>query len=96
MPAMQRSDFQELARLRIRESRRLLRAREYSGCYHLAGISVECALKAVICTRTRRHQFPVKDTRDYYCHDLSKLLGLSQLNLQAEAAADPVFGSGSV
>jgi hypothetical protein len=43
---MNRSDFQQLAELRLRESRSLLAAGFPEGAYYLAGYSVECAFKA--------------------------------------------------
>jgi hypothetical protein len=57
---MNRTDFQQLAELRLREAEALLAAGLPDGAYHLAGYSVECALKACIAKRTQLHDFPEK------------------------------------
>src|SRR6266496_6088155 len=74
---MNRGDFQQLARIRIREAKVLLDSGNYEGAYYLAGYSVECALKACIAKQTKRYDFPpdVSTTREkIYTHDLKKLL----------------------
>jgi HEPN domain-containing protein len=73
---MNRADFKRLANLRIREAKVLLDKRLYAGAYYLAGYAIECALKACIAKRTRRHEFPPSPevAREIYVHDLSKLL----------------------
>ena len=76
---MNRIDFQEIAEFRLRESRALLDAGFPDGAYNLAGYAVECALKACIAKRTREHDFPEKDSKEYYIHDLEKLLGFAKL-----------------
>ncbi len=76
---MNRIDFQELGELRLRESKALLAAGFTDGAYYLAGYAVECALKACIAKRTREHDFAERDSKDYYVHDLEKLLGLAKL-----------------
>jgi HEPN domain-containing protein len=58
--AKNRSDFQEIAELRLRESKALLAAGFPDGAYYMAGYAVECALKACIAKRTREHDFPEK------------------------------------
>jgi hypothetical protein len=58
---MKRKDFQELAAVRLKEARVLLRAGCYEGAYYLAGYAVECALKACISKQTERHEFPDRD-----------------------------------
>jgi hypothetical protein len=40
-----RVDFQDLARIRLREAKALFDAGEFHGAYYLAGYSIECALK---------------------------------------------------
>jgi hypothetical protein len=60
----------------------------------LAGIAVECALKAVIAKQTKRYEFPDrKRATESFEHDPHKLLKLSGLEPQfnAEAAASPAF-----
>jgi HEPN domain-containing protein len=76
---MNRIEFQQIADLRLQESRVLLDAGFPDGAYYLAGYAVECALKACIAKRTREHHFPEKDSKEYYIHDLEKLLGFAKL-----------------
>ena len=80
---MNRIDFQEIAELRLRESKALLAAGFPDGAYYLAGYTVECALKACIAKRTREYDFPDKKLVDKsYTHDVDRLLeaaGLSDL-----------------
>ena len=73
---MNRAGFQHLAELRLREAEALLAAGLPDGAYYLAGYSVECALKACIAKRTREHDFPEKESKDFYIHDLDKHWGL--------------------
>lgn len=40
---MNRSDFQQLPEIRLRESQALLDASCFDGAYYLAGYAVECA-----------------------------------------------------
>jgi len=93
MPVL-RTDLQNLARMRLREARRLLSAREYCGAYYLTGLAVECAIKARIARDTQRHEFPDK-TRAGKCfdHDLEKLVKLAGLNtsLTAQCTLEPIF-----
>jgi HEPN domain-containing protein len=84
---MNRIDFQGLAELRLQESRALLAAGFPDGAYYLAGYAMECALKACIAKRTREHDFPEKDSRDYYVHDLERLLALAKLKDELDDAA---------
>jgi len=77
---MNRTDFQQLAELRLKEAKALLAADFPDGAYYLAGYSVECALKAYIAKRTREHDFPEKKlVIDSHTHDLGKLLDLAGL-----------------
>lgn len=81
-----RKDFQRLAELRAKDATVLARSRNYQGAYYLAGFAVECALKACIAQKTRRHDFPAN--RNYagrvYSHDLSELLKLAGLDRQLD------------
>jgi len=77
---MNRNDLQELARIRLREARTLLRNGYYEGAYYLCGYVVECGLKACIAKQVKRHDFPDKDTaKKSYSHNLSDLLGIAGL-----------------
>lgn len=91
---MNRNDLKLLALTRLREAKVLLANGEYSGAYYLAGYVVECALKACIAKRTRRHDFPDKKKADRsWTHLLNELVGLAELtdSLNAEIRADTVF-----
>jgi HEPN domain-containing protein len=76
---MNRIGFQQIAEVRLRESKALLDAGFPDGAYYLAGYAIECALKACIAKRTREHDFPEKESKDFYIHDLDKLLGFAKL-----------------
>jgi HEPN domain-containing protein len=74
------ADLQELAEVRIREARALLRSEWYDGAYYLAGYAVECALKACIAKNTNAGDFPdQKLAQQSNTHDLTKLLGVARL-----------------
>jgi HEPN domain-containing protein len=93
---MNRIDFQEIAEIRLRESRALLAAGFSEGAYYLAGYAVECALKACIARRTREHDFPDKKlVIDSHTHNLKNLLHLAELEgeLDAVIAADTAMES---
>jgi len=77
-----RKDFQRLAELRAKEATALVRSRNQQGAYYLAGFAVECALKACIAKKTRRHDFPAdaKHAGRVYSHDLTELLKLADLS----------------
>lgn len=81
---MNRTGFQEISELRLRESRALLAAGFPEGAYYLAGYAVECALKACIAKRTQEHDFPDRRSIQYYSHDLEKLLGFAKLENELE------------
>ena len=81
-----RKDFQRLAILRAREAVELASAGKHQGAYYLCGLAVECALKACIAKRTRRHDFPT-DARyaaKVYTHNLEELLKLAGLEEQLD------------
>jgi len=92
---MNRSDFQGLCRLRIKEADILLKNNCFAGAYYLLGYAVEFALKARIAKATRRHDFPPGRAvvESVYTHDLSKLLKVSGLELaqREEAQRNRVF-----
>jgi HEPN domain-containing protein len=84
---MNRTDFQEIAELRLQESRALLAAGFPEGAYYLAGYAVKCALKACIAKKTREHDFPEKKlVNDSHTHDLGKLFQLAELKVELETA----------
>jgi HEPN domain-containing protein len=92
---MNRIDFQEVAEIRLRESKALLKAGFPEGAYYLAGYAVECALKACIAKRTQEHDFPEKESDKYYSHDLEKLLGFAKLKNDFDQAlrANPAMNA---
>jgi hypothetical protein len=77
---MDRKGLQDLSKVRLKESRALLRLGLHDGAYYLAGYAVECALKSCIAKRTLRHEFPDK-TRvvSSYSHKLGELLKVAGL-----------------
>jgi HEPN domain-containing protein len=87
-----RKDLQAVAKARLRDAQTLFDNRRFDGAYYLAGYAIECALKACIAKKTRRHDFPDKElAQDVYTHDLTRLLkhaGLAQQMAQ-EFRADP-------
>jgi HEPN domain-containing protein len=77
---MNRSDFQRLAKVRLREAKLLLAAKAPDGAYYLAGYAVEFALKACIAKSTKRHDFPDKHrANDSYTHNAKKLVVVAAL-----------------
>ncbi len=83
---MNRTDFQRLARTRIKEAKALNREGHYSGAYYLAGYAIECALKACIAKGIQRHDFPDKTmVLKSHSHNLKDLLGVAQLDGRLEA-----------
>lgn len=83
-PRKTRKDFQRLAEIRAKEAATLAKTGNQQGAYYLAGFSIECALKACIAKKTRRHDFPAD--KDYatkvYTHNLDQLLKLAHLEAQ--------------
>jgi hypothetical protein len=89
-----RSDFQTISRLRLREAKELYKVKLPSGAYYLAGYSIECALKACISKETARFDFPEKKrVNDSHTHNLESLLRLAFLDqaLKGDRALDPVL-----
>jgi len=81
---MNRSDFQKLAELRIKDAEILLTRKAYSGAYYLAGYSVECALKACVAKQTKRYDFPPEPRviKNIYIHNLETLIQSAGLSLE--------------
>jgi len=82
--AMTRRSFQVLADLRAEEARVLLNSGRQQGAFYLVGYAVECALKACIAKRTKRHDFPIKKTDRIYSHNLASLLVEAELETKLE------------
>lgn len=93
---MNRRDLQILSKHRFQEAKLLLDAAHFSGCYYLAGYSIECAIKACIAKATQRFDFPDKQrATDSYTHDFSKLLRVAGLekSLRDSRVQDPQLES---
>ncbi len=82
-----RREFQQLARIRLRDARILIGSGRLEGAYYLTGLAVECALKPCIAKNTRRHDFPPKQAaiKDIYTHDLVRLMGAAKLQEALDA-----------
>ena len=81
---MNGSDFQRLARVRLRAARLLLAGGCFDGAYYLGGYAVECALKACIAKKTQRHDFPDRDSNKYYTHGLETLARIVGPQLESD------------
>jgi hypothetical protein len=92
-----RREFQQLARMRLKDARVLMRGGSLEGAYYLTGLAVECAVKACIAKNTRRHDFPPKQNivRDIYDHDLAKLIRTAGLQtaLDSETTKNSSFNN---
>ena len=78
---MNRSSFQELAELRVKEAEVLLNQKFFDGAYYLLGYAVECAFKACIAKKTQQFDFPPdrKTVEAIYQHLPANLLKVSGL-----------------
>lgn len=91
---MNRDDFKQIARIRLKEAKTLLSNGNYDGAYYLCGYVVECGLKACIAKKTKRYDFPDKTTvQDSYTHEIEKLVGIAGLkqDLRKETKRDKQF-----
>lgn len=90
-----RREFQQLARMRLKDARVLMRGGNGEGAYYLTGLAVECAVKACIAKNTKRHDFPPNQSaiKDIYTHDLVKLIKAAGLQtvLETEASKNGAF-----
>jgi hypothetical protein len=82
-----RREFQQLARMRLKDARVLMRDGNGEGAYYLTGLAVECAVKGCIAKNTKRHDFPPNQNaiKDIYTHDLVKLVGAARLQPALDA-----------
>jgi HEPN domain-containing protein len=85
---MNRSDFQQLTELRVREAEVLLREGYFDGAFYLLGYAIECALKACIAKQTKEYDFPPdrKAVEAIYKHNSGDLLKASTLEREHEQA----------
>ena len=79
---MNRSDFQQLSELRLKEVQALLGDQYFDGAYYLLGYALEFAFKACIAKQTKEHDFPPdrKAVEAIYKHRPSELLKLQIWN----------------
>lgn len=88
-----RSDFKELAKLKLSEAEALYEAGFYHGAVYLSGYVIEFALKARICRLLGVDEYPV--TRNlkqaYASHDLEQLLLLAGLKRKLDPEKTPLF-----
>jgi hypothetical protein len=88
--------MQQLARLRIREAKALLAAKEWAGAYYLAGYAVEFGLKSCILAYVEKTGIIFED-RKYaekcWTHNLEELVSLARLDesLGLAIAANPAL-----
>jgi hypothetical protein len=83
-----------MADIRVREAQVLVRARQFSGAYYLAGYALECALKACIAKQSRRYDFPEKKVViESWTHDLRKLALIAKIEEARvqRASEDDIF-----
>lgn len=91
---MNRSELQNLTRIRVREAKILFANGCYEGAYYLLGYAVECAFKACIAKRMRRFDIPDRKlVNDLYTHELNKLLTVAELKPEYDkvSKANPDF-----
>jgi HEPN domain-containing protein len=89
---MNRSDFQKLTEIRMKEAKVLLSNACFEGAYYLAGYAVECAIKACIAKKTQIHDFPPEwqVVRNCYTHDITSLAKLADLELELKSQEEAV------
>ncbi len=82
-----RREFQQLARMRLKDAQVLMQRGNVEGAYYLTGLAVEGAVKACIARNTTRHDFPPSPNavKDIYTHDLVKLVGAARLQATLDA-----------
>ena len=86
---MNRTDFQQLAELRLQDAEAMLQVGRYEAAYYLAGYAVECAIKACIAKRTGAESFPPRNAARLYTHHFGTLLQAVDLEQPLRAAASP-------
>jgi HEPN domain-containing protein len=90
-----RTDLQQLAELRLEDSRVLFQNGRYAAAYYLCGYAVECGLKACIAQQIIQREYSpyANFSRDLFTHDLNRLVLLANLGpaLAARRQASPGF-----
>jgi hypothetical protein len=95
--AMTRTEWQNLAELHLRAAKTLLKAKHWAAAYHLAGIAVECGLKACILVRLATATELIFVDRRFsekcWTHNFDELVKLAGLEASRAAAraTNPTF-----
>jgi len=80
-----RDNFILLSNRYMESAEELYKAGKYEVAYYLAGYSVECLIKAVICTKIGPNEFPAKNAdKTHYIHDIKKLVETAGLEKELE------------
>ena len=101
-----RLEFQDLAKIKIKEAKSLYRNKFYSGAFYLAGYALEFSLKAAVCKNLKMDDFfedkkgnnPTKLKDDvlgkFKTHDYRTLIILAGLyhQLENDKKSDMIFG----
>lgn len=86
---MDRNDLRDIARIRLKEARCLLKNGNYDGAYYLSGYVIECALKACIAKQTKRYEFPNQQTVNAsYTHNIENLFKVAELSEEFKEARE--------
>ena len=90
---LNRDTLRKLAETKLDEAGALLASGFWTGAYYAAGLAVECALKSVLASAVKEHDFPDKRfVLDMYQHKLENLFKLDAVlwaALQADIKNDP-------
>ena len=85
-PLVTRLEWRRTAESRLRDAALLLKGRRWSAAYYLAGYAIECALKACIVARVKKHVEVIFQDRRFsekcWTHDFEELFRLAELEAQ--------------
>lgn len=96
MSGLCRSEWRELAKEHLSDLKALRAAERWSAIYHIAGVAVECGLKAIIARTFKLHCWPEKNLEQkIYQHTAKRLEeqlpNFAKTDLQNEQRRDPEF-----
>lgn len=77
-----RTEFRQLATLRLADAKALQAAAQWAGAYYLVGYAIESALKACLIKKfVEKESWPSSDFKaiEFYTHDLAALIGQARL-----------------
>lgn len=84
---MNRKDWKRKSDEHIRSARFLMAKRQFSSAYYLAGLAVECKLKACIARNFKKEEWPDKElVNRIHTHKLKTLLDAAGLTADMAAA----------